>query len=159
LQKQKLASGVILKARDYSSNTTLFHQAIADRLGINPTDMKCLDLIAMHGSASATQLATYAGLSTGATTALIDRLEGKRLIERHPHPQDRRVVVLTMSRVAKNKLESLFESLARSMETLMASYSERELKLLDDFFGKASSIWEDERQKLLASRKKLSAAR
>jgi DNA-binding MarR family transcriptional regulator len=146
------------KVSQFLCKTTLFHQAIADGLGINPTDMKCLDLIAMNGSASATQLATYAGLSSGAATAMIDRLEGKRLIKSHPHPKDRRVVVLTVSRAAKNKLEALFGSLARSMGALMLSYSERELELLEDFFGKASSIWRDERQKLRASRKKLSFA-
>ncbi len=61
--------------RELSAATIMFHQAIADRLGLNPTDHKCLDLLASKGLMTAGELAEMTGLTTGAITGVIDRLE------------------------------------------------------------------------------------
>ena len=148
MRKQNLIMQVIGGAREYSIGTVLFHQAVGRSLGINVTDMKCLDIITLNGSATPTDLALHTGLSTGATTAMIDRLERAKLIERHPHPSDRRGTIVALSNQAKRKLPALFESLAKAMQVLVASYSERELEVLDDFFTRVGVLWKKEREKL-----------
>jgi DNA-binding MarR family transcriptional regulator len=90
----------------------------------------------LKGSASPSKLAEHTGLSTGATTAMLDRLENAKLIERRPHPTDRRATLVVLSREAMRKLPAMFESLAKAMETLVLGYSEKELKVLVDFFAK-----------------------
>jgi len=140
---------VILRSREYSSDTILFHQAVGNLLGVNATDMKCLDMIMLNGSASPTQVSEQTGLTTGATTAMLDRLEKVGLIERHPHPKDRRATVLVLSGGAKRKLHELFESLSMAMEKLVSGYSEKQLEVLVDFFASASTLWKEERQKLM----------
>ena len=153
MRKQDLVMEVIRGAREYSVGTVLFHQAVGQLLGINVTDMKCLDIITLKGSATPTELALHTGLSTGATTAMIDRLERAKLIERHPHPSDRRGTILALSNQASRRLPALFESLAKAMQVLLASYSERELEVLDDFFAKVGVLWKEEREKLKSGKR------
>lgn len=139
---------MIRGGREFSLGTVLFHQRVGQLLGVNATDMKCLDVIALDGSASPSALAQRTGLSTGATTAMIDRLERARLVERHPHPKDRRGTVVVLSRRATRELPSLFASLSRALEAVTSTYSETELRTLVDFFDKAGVLWTEEREKL-----------
>jgi DNA-binding MarR family transcriptional regulator len=148
LSKRDLATRVIHGAREYSIGTVLFHQAVGQLLGVNVTDMKCLDIMTLKGSASPSELAEHTGLSTGATTAMLDRLENAKLIERRPHPTDRRATLVVLSQEAMRKLPAVFESLAKAMETLVLGYSEKELKVLVDFFAKVDVLWKEEREKL-----------
>lgn len=143
-----LVTQVICGAREFSIGTVLFHRAVGQVLGVNVTDMKCLDRMTMKGPTSPTELAEFTGLSSGATTAMIDRLEKVGLIERHPHPKDRRGTTLVLTKEAMRKLPKLFQSLANAMEGLVAGYSQRELIVLADFFSRARTLWQEEREKL-----------
>ena len=148
MRKQDLALRVIRGAREYSIGAVLFHQAVGQLLGVNVTDMKCLDIITLKGSASPTELAEHTGLSTGATTAMIDRLENAGLVVRRPHPTDRRGTIVVLSKGAMRKLPAIFASLAGAMDALVSTYSENELKVLADFFAKVGVLWKEEREKL-----------
>jgi DNA-binding MarR family transcriptional regulator len=148
MSKRDLATQVIRGGREYSIGTVLFHQAVGHLLGANVTDMKCLDMMILKGSASPTELAEHTGLSSGATTAMIDRLEKASLVERHPHPKDRRGTTLLLTKEAMRNLPPLFESLANAMEALVSGYSQKELTVLADFFAKAGLLWQEEREKL-----------
>jgi DNA-binding MarR family transcriptional regulator len=146
--KRDLAMQVILGGREYSIGAVLFHQAVGQLLGVNVTDMKCLDIMTLKGSASPSELAEHTGLSTGATTAMLDRLEKAKLIERRPHPTDRRATLVVLSKEAMRKLPAMFESLAKAMEKFVSGYSEKELTVLADFFAKVDVLWKEEREKL-----------
>jgi len=143
-----LVPQVIRGAREFSIGTVLFHRAVGQVLGVNVTDMKCLDMMTMKGSTSPKELAEFTGLSSGATTAMIDRLENVGLIERHPHPKDRRGTILVLTNQAMRKLPTIFESLADAMETLVSGYSQKELRVLADFFARAGLLWQEEREKV-----------
>ena len=149
-RKRELVTQVIRDAREYSIGMVSFHQAVGRILGLNVTDMKCLDVMTMKGSATPSQLAEQTGLSSGATTAMIDRLEKAGLVERHPHPNDRRGTVLLLTKQAMQKLPLLFESLGNAMLVLISGYSQRELAVLADFFARASVLWRDQREELQA---------
>jgi DNA-binding MarR family transcriptional regulator len=143
-----LVAEVIRGAREFSMGTVMFHRAAGQILGVNVTDMKCLDMMTLQGSATPSQLAVHTGLSSGATTAMLDRLERAGLIERQPHPNDRRGTILVLTKQAMRTLPSLFASLGTAMEALVSSYSQIELAVLNDFFTKAGLVWRDERAKL-----------
>jgi predicted ArsR family transcriptional regulator len=72
----------------------MFHSAIAERLGLNTTDHKCLDILNSQGSLTAGQLAELTGLTTGAVTGVIDRLEHAGYVCRARDPHDRRRVIV-----------------------------------------------------------------
>ena len=150
MSKADLVEQVIRGGREFSIGTVLFHQAVAQLLGVNVTDMKCLDLMILKGSVSPTELAGHTGLSSGATTAVIDRLEKAGLVERHPHPKDRRGTMLVLTKEAIRKLPQLFESLGKAMATLVSGYSRNDLDVLVDFFTKVAVLWQEERQRLQA---------
>src|SRR5215467_1661706 len=148
---KELVAQVIRGAREFSIGTVLFHQAIGQILGVNVTNMKCLDMMTQQGPAMPSQLAAHTGLSSGATTAMIDRLEKAGLVERRSHPKDRSGTILVLTEEAMRKLPSLFSSLGTAMETLVSSYPQKELAVLDDFFTKARVLWQEERAKLQRS--------
>ena len=143
-----LVTEVIRGAREFSIGTVLFHRAVGQILGVNVTDMKCLDLMTLRGSATPSQLASHTGLSSGATTAMVDRLERAGLIKRLANPDDRRGTILVLTKQATRKLPSLFASLGTAMETLVSTYSQTDLAVLNDFFDKARILWREELAKL-----------
>src|SRR5262249_18028187 len=91
--KAELAERLMLALRRSSAAGVLHGQTIARRAGITATDMECLDLIMMGGPATAGEIGRRTGLSSGAVTGLIDRLEKLGMVERAADPNDRRKVL------------------------------------------------------------------
>src|SRR5262252_21445 len=99
--RQALTGRLMLALRRSSAAGVLHGQGIAKRVGINPSDMECLDLILMNGPSTAGEIARHTGLTSGAVTGLIDRLERLGLVERIDDPNDRRKVLV---RVREDKI-------------------------------------------------------
>src|SRR5215471_776702 len=100
MPKRDLIRRVVAGGREHNIGAVLFHQAVGHILGVNVTDMKCLDIISLRGSVRPSELAAWTGLSTGATTALIDRLEKRQLVARRPNPEDRRGTIIVLTKRA-----------------------------------------------------------
>jgi DNA-binding MarR family transcriptional regulator len=79
---------------------------------------------------------------------MLDRLEKSCLIERRPNPRDRRGTLVVIVQETANRVAPLFASARDAQDALVASYSEKELQLLSDFFSRSVGMWEDERRKL-----------
>src|SRR5215813_713559 len=92
--RDELLHELTLAGRRLSTATILFHQAVADRLGLNLTDHKCVDLLLLHGPLTAGELASMTALTTGAITAALDRLGRAGFVRREADPGDRRRVVV-----------------------------------------------------------------
>ena len=131
---------LMLALRRSSAAGVLHGQTIARRAGINSTDMECLDLIIMSGPATAGEIGRRTGLSSGAVTGLIDRLEKLGLVERAADPDDRRKVVVKVREDRIGPIARQFEPLGTRMQALLASYSRDELKLLLDFTERSGEI-------------------
>src|SRR5262245_3482377 len=125
-KRQELLQALHMGFRQMSAGAVMFHQAIADRLGLHVTDHKCADLMARNGSMTAGALANLTGLTTGAITGVVDRLEGAGLARRVPDPGDRRRVVIEMVPHSKQAtaLANLFSGIARATGKLLESYSD-----------------------------------
>jgi DNA-binding MarR family transcriptional regulator len=148
-QKADLTQQVIRGAREYGIGSVLFRHVVGDMLGVNATDMECLGVVFFKRVATPSELAQYTGLSSGATTAMLDRLEKSELIARRPNPKDRRSTHIALVPESAEKLAPWFAELRAAQEQLVASYSESELELLADFFTRSVRMWEEERVKLL----------
>lgn len=147
-RKQDLVKQVNMAAREYGISTVLFRHAVGEMLGVNVTDMECLALIFFKGLATPSELARYTGLTSGATTAMLDRLEKARLIERRPNPEDRRGTLIALTDERTEEIGALFASGREAIDQLTASYSESELKIIADYFIRLVTVWEGEREKL-----------
>src|SRR4051812_22284886 len=108
LGKKELEQQVIMGAREYGISTVLFRNAVGNKLGVNVTDMECLALLFFKGIATPTELAKYTGLSSGATTAMLDRLEKARLIKRRPNPNDRRGILIAVEKSSVKTVGPMF---------------------------------------------------
>lgn len=128
--------------------TVLFHHALAGIIGVNVTDMECLALIVYRQLATPTEIARYTGLSSGATTAMLDRLQRAGFIERRPHPGDRRGTHVVLTKGATKRLAALFGSLRRAGRRLASTYTDAELDVLCDFFDKILAVLTEERERL-----------
>ena len=111
-ERAELLAGLAMAGRRLSTATIMFHQAIADRLGLNVTDHKCIDLLLLKGPQTAGELAAQTGLTTGAITAVIDRLEKAGFAHRQDDPRDRRRVIVEVIPKRVGEIARLFEPFA-----------------------------------------------
>ena len=138
-----------LKAvRDYGIYLTQFRNAMNEWAGLNATDMECLRLLFLKGFATPSELSRHTGLTSGATTAMLDRLEKAVLIERRPNPDDRRGTLITPAKASSEKVASWFKSARDAQDELISSYSESELEIIADVFERFIKLWNQEREKL-----------
>ncbi len=118
-------------------------ELLADLLGINRSDGRCLDILDQHGRMSAGELAVESGLSTGAITAVIDRLERAGYAQRVADAADRRRVLVELTPKTKALAWELMAApMQRASAPLMDLYSEEQLELLLDFTRRGREIGE-----------------
>src|SRR5919197_6455098 len=132
MEREEIIQAINEKLREMSTETIMFHQAVADTLGLHITDHKCLDLIYRFGPMPAGRLAELTGLTTGAVTGNIDRLEKAGYVRRVNDPKDRRrtIVEPTRNKKLERKLEGIFMPLHERMYKLLSTYSDSELAFL-----------------------------
>jgi DNA-binding MarR family transcriptional regulator len=137
-----------MMAREYGIQMTLYRNMVFEKLGVNVSDMECLGYLLSKRISSPTELAKYTGLSSGATTAMLDRLEKVGFIERRPNPEDRRGTLIVLAKSGAERVAPWYAPVGKSQEQLISKFSEDELHLISSFFESYAKIWEQERKKL-----------
>ena len=112
------------------SATDRFDQAVADALGVNRTDLRCVGVLQSEGRLTAGRLAKATGLSTGAMTAALDRLERSGYARRVRDAQDRRRVLVEATPTINAQTAALYAEHTASAERIYQRYSSEELELL-----------------------------
>ena len=138
--KQALAGRLMLALRRSSAAGVLHGQTVARRVSVNSSDLECLDLILMSGPSTAGEIARHTGLTSGAVTGLIDRLEQLGLVERTADPADRRKVLVRVREDRIGPIAQLYAPLEKAMQSLLAGYSKEELKVLIDFSERSGGL-------------------
>ncbi|HUH97048.1 MAG TPA: MarR family transcriptional regulator [Anaerolineales bacterium] len=138
----------LMAVAEYAVNSTRFRNAMSERMGFNITDTECLRLLFLKGIATPSELGRYTGLTSGATTAMLDRLEKAGMIRRRPNPDDRRGTLIAPVKSGAEKVASWFESARQAQDELLSSYSEKELEIISDAFERFAKVLEEERLKL-----------
>ncbi|PWU80166.1 MAG: MarR family transcriptional regulator [Candidatus Nitrosopolaris wilkensis] len=158
MKREEIIEGISQKFKEMSTETIMFHQAVADVLGLHITDHKCYDLIYRFGAMPAGRLGELTGLTTGAVTGIIDRLEAAGYVRRTNDPKDRRrtIVEPTRNRKLERKIEVIFMPLHERMHKLLSSYSDNELASLLDATTEFIA-WTREESKKLRHRQKQSS--
>ncbi|RYE23614.1 MAG: MarR family transcriptional regulator [Sphingobacteriales bacterium] len=128
-------------SRTYSDTSVMMHESIARKVGLNGVDHKYLSIIMQHGEMTAGELAKLTGLTTGAVTGLIDRLEKKKLVQRKYDVNDRRKVLIVPNKTQTDKLLTpVFAQLIERTDKLYASFTEAELKTVERYFTMATDV-------------------
>jgi DNA-binding MarR family transcriptional regulator len=128
--------------RKISTQTVFLHQAIAQSVDLNATDTKCIDLILSHpqGSVTAGELSVMTGLTTGAITHILDRLEKRQFVERLRDTSDRRKVFIRVRPETLEPLAPQYEEIGKAYMNLAERYEDRELQLICDYMESACEV-------------------
>jgi DNA-binding MarR family transcriptional regulator len=127
--RDNLVGGLGAAMQRYQRSVQAFDDAVGRQLGLGPADLRCLDWLA-DGPKSAGQLAVATALTPAATTALVDRLARKGLVERYRGEEDRRQVMVRMTDVGVEQTMQFYWPLVEEGQQMLASFSDRELRLM-----------------------------
>jgi DNA-binding transcriptional ArsR family regulator len=140
-ERRRLEGEFLLAMRRAGSIMQLLGQVSADRIGINATDLNCLNLVALTGHMTAGDLAKQTGLSTASITGVLDRLEEGGFVRRVRDPHDRRRVIAELADgPGLREVGSTFGPVVKAWRATAADYSDDELLLLLEFQGKVEEI-------------------
>lgn len=136
---------------ELSTAVVLFHEAIAERLGLSAADHKALGLISRAGALTAGELAQRTGLSPGAITGLVDRLESAGYVRRTRDRADRRrVVIVPVSTAGRPDLSGIFADLTAAMGGVVADYDEHQAWAIQDYLVRTIAVLHEQTRKLSA---------
>jgi DNA-binding MarR family transcriptional regulator len=126
--------------RAYETANDNFDQAVADHIGINRTDSRCIDLVDQAGGMTAGELARAAGLTTGAVTAVVDRLENAGLARRVADPSDRRRVRIEATERLWEVTGALIGPMVEESMAILDDYGDDELERFTEFLQRAIEL-------------------
>jgi len=147
MQKQSIGDLIALIKKE-TRTATLFVQTVAESSGMHTTDIKCLDFLVEARSVTAGDLARFTGLTTGAITAVIDRMEKAGFIKRTADSNDRRKIIIKLL-VEHPKHSQVVHSLfTNQMPKILSEYTSNEIAIITDWNSKLISLFQDEIKKL-----------
>jgi DNA-binding MarR family transcriptional regulator len=126
-----------------SDSAVLFNQAVATGAGIHPTDLKVLSLLSRYGALSAGRIAELTGLTTGAVTFMIDRLEKVGYARRVRNPKDRRSVLIELNLESiESDIRRHFTQMDQAVKEVVEHYNDAELAIVLDFMTRMNEAAE-----------------
>lgn len=130
--------------QQHSYTSIQMHEAIARKAGLSGTDHKYLGFLIQEGQMTAGELARLTGLTTGAVTGLIDRFEKKKLVKRKFSEDDRRkVFIVPNTKKIMDLLQPLYKEFRNKSDELVASFSNKEIKIIETYFLRSIEIMND----------------
>ena len=122
--------------RELATSSLFFHTLVADKVGLNATDTRCLGILESASEPmTAGALKDATGLTTGAVTGILDRLEAAGFVERQRDSQDRRRIFVKLVPSAGVKLAALYDGIGQAMEQLASRYTVEDLQLIEGFLA------------------------
>ncbi|MBO9713626.1 MAG: MarR family transcriptional regulator [Sphingomonas sp.] len=142
--------------RELSTAVILFQEAISRQLGVSAAERKCLSVLWDLGVATPGQLLAATGLSSGAITGIVDRLERAGYARREPNPNDRRSLLIHPLRQAElaRKIGPAFEGLRGAMEQVIGSYTDAERALIQRHLRATIAVLREQTEAMSAPKRK-----
>jgi len=139
-RREELVGSIGDLLRLQSGLALVLHQAVAEQFGLNPTDLKCLDLAAREQGLTAGRIAEVTGMSTSAVTALLDRLERRGFIERYRDAGDRRKVYVRSTGQHEEKLAEIYRPLSEATTSVLESFDVKSLDAVRDVLSRLAEV-------------------
>jgi DNA-binding MarR family transcriptional regulator len=138
--QHKLADKIVGRlARQHSTAVVLFHHAVAERLGLGPTDHKCLDLLRERSPMAGSDLAAITGLTSGAITGVVARLERAGYLRREPDPQDGRKQILRLA-LERAHIQDVINPLRQDVAALLENFDAHQLTAIAEFLAGTTDL-------------------
>jgi DNA-binding MarR family transcriptional regulator len=138
--KQEVADEIVGRlARRHSTAVVLFHHAVAERLGLGPTDHKCLDLLRERGAMAGSDLCAITGLTSGAITGVVVRLERAGYLRREPDPHDGRKQILRMA-LERSPIQDVIDPLRKDVAALLENFDTHQLTAIAEFLARTTDL-------------------
>ncbi len=142
--RRRLEREFLLALRRAGSVMQLLGAASADRIGINVTDLNCLNILALTGRMTAGELARVTGLTTASITGVLDRLEESGFVHRERDPEDRRRVIIRLDAArGMRDVAPVFAPVVAAWRAVAAQYTDEQLTLILDFQHQLEKIMRD----------------
>jgi len=142
--RRRMESEFLLAVRRAGSVMQLLGAASAERIGINVTDLNCLNILALGGRMTAGDLARRTGLTTASITGVLDRLEEAGFVRRERDPDDRRRVIVRLDAArGMRDVAPVFAPVVAAWRAVAAQYTEDELRFLLAFQNQLEQIMRD----------------
>src|SRR5262245_60038030 len=131
----ELAAVFDRETRRMGSMATLHNHAVADFAGLHQTDQECIDLLDWAGPLTAGEIGTHLGLTSGAVTGLVDRLEAVGWVHRERDGTDRRRVIVRLAEHVNDgeALWEVYRPLAEAIEAYRDQLDPRDLRVVVEF--------------------------
>ena len=133
----------------YQRSTQAFDDAVGRAIGLNPTDLRCLDWL-VDGPKAAGEISGGTGLSSAATTSLIDRLERRGFVRRIRDPQDRRRVLVEMTEDGRSQVGVYYGPIFEEGSALFGTVTDKQLEQMRDWLMAARELTDRHRLRVEA---------
>jgi DNA-binding MarR family transcriptional regulator len=137
-RRQQIIADLVGAIREVSGQGVLFSAIVAGKIGVNSTDLECLDIVMMRGPVTPSALAAGTGLTSGAITAVIDRLERAGFVRRERDADDRRQVLVTATPAVAKVVAPYGEPMQREVMAVLGRYRDGELQVLREILAECS---------------------
>ncbi|MEU7586170.1 MarR family transcriptional regulator [Micromonospora sp. NPDC049230] len=140
-----------MASRRYLASYVLFNQAIADHLGLHPTDVQFLSLLtAAPGPRTVREIAEMTGLTTGSATRLVDRLERGGFVRRTPDREDRRRVLVSPVPDRIARVTAVWDDLGPAWQAILDDHTDEELEVITRHLARAHDLSHAQMERLRA---------
>lgn len=140
-QKESAGSKLGKVVQAYQAAVDDFDRELARLMGVNETDLRCLEILLATEEIAPRELSTRLGLTTGSVTAMLDRLEKLGYLTRTPHPTDRRKTLVRITPDAAQRAYGLMAPfLEDAGQRVNDRYSAEQLELVADFLAFTEEI-------------------
>ncbi len=136
--RKALIESVIEATYASSTAAVFFHTAVAEQIGLGPTEEKTLLILSGLGPLTAGEIADQTGLTTGSVTNLIDRMEKKGFVRRIRDTKDRRRVIVEVNEDSMAQLYTVFGSMQGSFDDLYDPYSDEQIATIIDYLKRSA---------------------
>ncbi|HJP96145.1 MAG TPA: MarR family transcriptional regulator [Candidatus Saccharimonadales bacterium] len=148
MNREDLEKQLLMAAQNQGISSVLFRNASGRKLGVNATDNECLSFLAIKRQATPSELARYTGLSTGSTTAMLDRLAKAGFIIRKPNPNDKRGALIEVSKKWAEATKPLVFDLQTAHKELLSDYTNEQLQAIISFLTRFTNNVEQQTARL-----------
>ncbi|SEM25497.1 MarR family winged helix-turn-helix transcriptional regulator [Nonomuraea pusilla] len=139
--RQELMRRIIAESQRHYAAYVLFNQAMADELGLHPTDLQCVSMLDLEGGPVTTgQIAKFTGLTPGSASRLVDRLEKAGLAVRQSDPGDRRRALVALAPGMRERIAAAWSRPGTAYGQVLGAYSDEELGIISDYLRRATDV-------------------
>lgn len=149
--RAELISKLVSAGADNQAMVASMQQAVCERLGLNATAVNCLTLLSMppgEQPMTAGHLAETIGLTTGAVTGLIDRLESAGYVRRQRDPSDRRRVIIEAVPERITEIDAVYEPIVAAYVDALEKYTKAELAVILDFIERIVDVYHEQAERI-----------